>query len=302
MESSSESNLFIYEAYMIIYKITNKLNGKIYIGKTGQSLERRWCKHLNEAKHHDKRHLYRAINKYGKNEFSIEVIECCKLEVVSEREKFWIKHYNSNDQTIGYNLTEGGENGLRSEEYKARISQTLKTYFRVNGPPPNPTKGKFGKQHHFYGKHHTHKTKRKLSVARNGKKYEDVMDIDVATELRQMHRDKWMGNNNPSFKDVDMSQLVQWVKQYPLITVEDICAKYNLSRPTVVSKFKQYTGLTFEKYKKEVLGFNAGVYKRLKNLGVDKSVWSCYSSAQQYDLSCHYERSDNTENLGNQKT
>jgi group I intron endonuclease len=62
---------------MLIYKITNRVNGKVYIGKTNTTIAKRWRKHLNEAKWHDLRHLYAAINKYGKENFSVETVEMC---------------------------------------------------------------------------------------------------------------------------------------------------------------------------------------------------------------------------------
>lgn len=281
---------------MIIYKITNTTNGKIYIGKTKKPIDKRWRKHLCEAKRHDRRHLYRAINKYGANSFNIETIEECSESDVSEREKYWIKYYNSTDRNVGYNLTEGGENGHRSEEYRRRISETLKQYFRIHGPPPNPTKGKFGMMHHFYGKHHTRKTKETLSSARLGKKYEEVMDMETANKLKLAHKEMWKGRKNPSFREIPMLEIITTIHHFPLVTIDDICSKYEVSRPTVINKFKQHTGMTFEQYKKYRMGFNHGIYKRLKNLGIDKVVWMEYSSEKQCQISCTNERSNNTEN------
>ena len=74
-----------------IYKITNNINGKIYIGKTNfLKPEDRWKQHLREAKRKrcEKRPLYSAINKYGKDNFNFEVVE--QTDNTEEREKFWI--------------------------------------------------------------------------------------------------------------------------------------------------------------------------------------------------------------------
>lgn len=73
-----------------IYKITNLINGKIYIGQTTCSIEDRWKEHLHSAKKSvsENRPLYRAINKYGKENFSIEKIEELPINLLCEREVF----------------------------------------------------------------------------------------------------------------------------------------------------------------------------------------------------------------------
>ena len=92
-----------------IYKITNNINGKIYIGKTMRSIKQRWKEHLANIKKEEckNRPLYRAINKYGVENFSIEEIEECSDIILSDREKYWIEYYNSFKN--GYNATKGGD-------------------------------------------------------------------------------------------------------------------------------------------------------------------------------------------------
>ena len=92
-----------------IYKITNNINGKIYIGKTMRSIKQRWKEHLANIKKEEckNRPLYRAINKYGVENFSIEKIEECSDIILSDREKYWIEYYNSFKN--GYNATKGGD-------------------------------------------------------------------------------------------------------------------------------------------------------------------------------------------------
>ena len=281
---------------MTIYKITNTTNGKVYIGKTNTTTEKRWKRHLIESKHHDQRHLYRAINKYRHDKFTIEQIETCSFDDGGSREKHWIKYYNSMNRSVGYNLTEGGENGIRSEEYRKSISKTLKQYYRTHPKPPNPTKGKFGAAHHFYGKHHTKNTREKLSIARRGKRYEDVMPKNTAAMLKTMHSQLWVGNRNPSFKQFPIEKIIELVHTYPLITASEIAIQHHVSYPTVLDQFKRHTGMTFEQYKKVKFGFNHGIYKHLKNLGIDTGAWTMYSSEEQYKMSCKNERSNNTKN------
>lgn len=88
-----------------IYKIENNLNGKIYIGATTQSVEDRWKQHLSERNRSWHRPLYKAINKYGIENFSVEIIE--ETDNLEERERYWIEYYRS--FKYGYNATFGGK-------------------------------------------------------------------------------------------------------------------------------------------------------------------------------------------------
>ena len=88
-----------------IYKITNKINGKSYIGLT-DDIKRRISEHKSKG---DTTNLLidHVIKKYGKNNFTYEILEECSLDQLEEREKYWIKFYNSKEN--GYNLTDGGD-------------------------------------------------------------------------------------------------------------------------------------------------------------------------------------------------
>ena len=90
-----------------IYKITNDINGKIYIGKTHNSIETRFKQHCADSIKGSckNRPLYRAMNKYGIEHFHIELIE--ETDTPEEREIYWIEQYNSYRE--GYNATIGGD-------------------------------------------------------------------------------------------------------------------------------------------------------------------------------------------------
>ena len=90
-----------------IYQITNDVNGKIYIGKTEFSIEKRFKEHCKDAfrPRNEKRPLYTAMRKYGINHFHIELLE--ETENPEEREKFWIEEKRSFKN--GYNATLGGD-------------------------------------------------------------------------------------------------------------------------------------------------------------------------------------------------
>lgn len=91
-----------------IYKITNNINGKVYIGKTNSSLEKRFKEHCSDCLKYSEqnRPLYSAMKKYGVHYFSISLIEETNIPV--ERERYWIQFYNSYGHT-GYNATLGGD-------------------------------------------------------------------------------------------------------------------------------------------------------------------------------------------------
>lgn len=110
-----------------IYKITNKINNKIYIGMTTKDIETRWKQHLKVSKNkNDKNHrlIHKAINKYGVNNFIFEKLyetDIINLEHLKELEIKYIKEYNSFGS--GYNLTKGGDG-----TYGYKLSQERKEY------------------------------------------------------------------------------------------------------------------------------------------------------------------------------
>jgi group I intron endonuclease len=99
-----------------IYKFTNKINGKIYIGQS-IDINARKRSHINDAYCKGKDSncpFHQAIIKYGEDGFNFEIIEECPKELLNEREKYWIQYYNSYHN--GYNASPGGDNcGERSD-------------------------------------------------------------------------------------------------------------------------------------------------------------------------------------------
>lgn len=90
-----------------IYKITNNINGKAYIGKTESTVEKRFKQHCQDYKKDrcSNRPLYRAMNKYGVENFTVEVIE--ETFEPNTREIYWIEYFNT--YKFGYNATKGGD-------------------------------------------------------------------------------------------------------------------------------------------------------------------------------------------------
>lgn len=104
-----------------IYKITNIINGKSYIGKTLKTVKERWSEHCQDYKRdrNEKRPLYSAMKKYGIENFLIQEIESCSEIEINEREKYWIEFYKTFQ--YGYNATIGGD-GKQYIDYDLVVS------------------------------------------------------------------------------------------------------------------------------------------------------------------------------------
>lgn len=114
---------------MIIYKATNLINNKVYIGQTINTLEYRKDQHFRDSVSESRRktnYFHNAIYKYGKENFIFEEIDTAETEAeLNEKEIYWIAYYKSNIREYGYNLDSGGKSGsCKSEETKAKIGQT----------------------------------------------------------------------------------------------------------------------------------------------------------------------------------
>lgn len=141
---------------MMIYKIVNSVNDKVYVGQTIRTLESRLRRHFDDAtKHpHTLNKFHRAINKYGKDKFRIELIdEASTQKELNQKEKFWIRKCNSIDN--GYNTAEGGEGG---NTYKGRSAEQM-----------NATKAKLSKAN--LGRNNGMSNQIKAKNVKTGKEY-----------------------------------------------------------------------------------------------------------------------------------
>ncbi len=129
----------IFPVYGIIYRLRNKLNGKVYIGQTTKFMDRRIRIHLDSdlPKYKDRKfkfYIHRAVRKHGRANFEVfQLCECYSREDLNWAEKFYIQEfYDSWNSTKGYNISGGGEFGdtlshhPNRDEIGKRISATLK--------------------------------------------------------------------------------------------------------------------------------------------------------------------------------
>lgn len=245
-----------------IYKITNLINNKIYVGKSTVPLIVRIRRHCYEVRKGTNRYLYDAIRHYGWDSFRIEVIESLiSKENLSDREKFWIKMLKTNDPNFGYNMTEGGDGGalpreilirlandrrgkpiseetkrkisignkgkkvIISEEAKKKISAALKG--RMPSKPIHEImKGKPGA---MLGKKHSLEARKLMSQNQRGKSRWSL-------EQREQMRIDRAGDKNPFWNDIPLDKLKIAIKEN--LSVAELKDKFKASFPTILSRIK----------------------------------------------------------------
>ena len=174
---------------MIIYKITNRINGKIYIGQTTQPLHVRWSGHCSISS--GCTYLHRAIQKYGRENFTVEEIDVASdIEEMNQKEIYWIQYCDSMAPK-GYNMTSGGDGCFeRCEASREKIrkrqtgkgnsfygkthnEEVRKRFSERSSGEKNPMYGsaRFGEKNPMWGKHHSEETKRKISERFKGGKH-----------------------------------------------------------------------------------------------------------------------------------
>lgn len=169
---------------MIIYKITNIINSKSYVGQTVYGLDRRWNQH--NSKSSGCRALASAIRKHGKENFTIEIVAVCNsLSELNKQETKFIKEFNTLSPN-GYNLTTGGEGKVLSEESKARISE-------ANQGRKHSEDFRQSRRKNQTGKSHSEETKEKMSKVSTGKPKSDEHRFNISksktgTKLSSEHK------------------------------------------------------------------------------------------------------------------
>ena len=175
------------ETFGYIYKITNLINNKIYVGKTKYTIDSRYKNHLWSVKHHKtKSLLYDAMKKYGTENFKIEEIDSAQnLNELNDKERFWINKLDSRNKTIGYNICRGGEGG-----------------------PGGPM---------FKNHHHSAKTKKEMSINRIGNKNSIYGNHwSQSDKLRTLHSKLSSGENNGMYGKRQSESTKELIRQKKL--------------------------------------------------------------------------------------
>lgn len=149
----------------VIYKYTNKVNGKIYIGQTIDE-HRRIINHRNA---YSDSLFHKAIKKYGFDSFEYSVLERVDESLLDDKETYWIEYYKSNDRQLGYNLTSGGE-GTRGYRYTEEQRKNRSVQSKGNKS--------------FSGHTHTDEYKKKMSELNKGK----VLSEETRMKISESHK------------------------------------------------------------------------------------------------------------------
>jgi group I intron endonuclease len=158
--------------YGYVYITTNLVNGKMYIG------QKKSTKFLNEKYLGSGSLLRKAINKYGKENFKVEMIcECFSKEELDEKEIYYISLYDAVNNCNFYNLTKGGESGLGGPKFKG--------HHHTDESKNKISESSSGENNGFYGKHHTDATKLKM---REKAKYRKPVSEETRKKLSKVHK------------------------------------------------------------------------------------------------------------------
>lgn len=170
-----------------IYKITNLVNNKIYIGQTINTLKHRFNQHINRS---SRTKIHNAIVKYGKENFIIEEIEKLPKNLLDEREIYWIDYFDSTNRTVGYNILKGGKLGALGK-YKLTREQTEEI---IKLDSENVSHTKIGKMFGINRKTVTFILRRETNYL---SKYTSLKDRNDLDEIKEFLK------TNPTAKEVE---------------------------------------------------------------------------------------------------
>ena len=278
-----------------IYKITNKINGKSYIGQTSKTIQERYDVHIKCAKKHINRYLYDAMNHYGYDNFEVVCVEECVKELLDEREIYWIDKLHTLSPN-GYNMTKGGGGGNtwelnpnkdltsmklqianRGKKRSPEFCQTLSIKFKgryvssEQGRVASETKknniakergwGSWEERVKYIelckklfrkyelnenggkiGFHHSYESKKKMSMSKKNKSYEEIYSPDEALRQKEYARKRWAKENNPNYISVDKDILLDKILNGEKL--DAITTYFNCSRVTIFNKCEEYFGTT----------------------------------------------------------
>jgi len=204
---------------MYIYLIRNNLNNMIYIGKQVRN---------NKLYMGSGKLIKLAIKKYGIDNFKKEIIEYCENKsILSEREIFWIKEYNSRDRTIGYNIAKGGEGNYNNVSFLGKhLSDSHRKKISDNHADIS------GDKNPMFGKSHTKESKTKIRNSRLG------TSASEDTKSKMSKKKKGENNNNSKLTESIVIEIRNEMKNS---TIKDISLKYNLKKSCVWKIVNNYT-------------------------------------------------------------
>lgn len=205
-----------------IYCIENLTTHKKYIGQSN-NISYRIKQHLYELRNdkHYNSYLQKAWNKYGEEDFNIYVVEYCDVEILDEKERFYIAQYNTTDNQYGYNMTYGGQAGaVCVGEAAERRKESLKRYYattnarEIRGQQskerwknPEYAARYQGENHPNYGHHLSEEAKKRIGEANKGRACHKRVFIPVyCVELDREFVDAWTASQE---LNIDSSSILK---------------------------------------------------------------------------------------------
>lgn len=190
MKNTEQANTS--KPFGVIYKCTNKINGKVYIGQTRQSFSARKRQHKNQAENNSSTYFHKALKKYGFDNFQWEILLVCfSLCELNKKEIYFISFFSSADKTKGYNIKLGGDNYQIAEETKIKIGKANKGKIHSPEAKEKMSKSRTGNKHFRFGKQLTEEHKQKLREKRLGTKHSE--------ETKKKFSESRKGVNNSRF-------------------------------------------------------------------------------------------------------
>lgn len=216
-----------------IYKIICLPTGKLYIGQTLRTIEKRWKRHIRDAKKGSEHKFHRAIRKHGAENFTVEellaVLAPTKKELKAQLDSLEIEYISRfNTREKGYNSTDGGEGTagrVCSEESRERYRQanmgernpsfgkacseeTKEKVRKANLGRPSPMKGRKhsketrkkmsdshkGERNYFFGKSLSAEHKAKMSESHKGEKFSEERKKKISDSVKRMWEQKSLNN------------------------------------------------------------------------------------------------------------
>lgn len=192
-----------------IYTITNKINGKIYVGKSNHFFSRK-SHHVVDLRNnsHNNEHLQKAWNKYGEENFLFEVLEECEKEFLYSQEHYWCNILNTFDHNCGYNIKPTDPLNKRGNS-KLSIEKTRKALLGRKLSIDHKQKLSIAK----LGRQLSENTKLKMSIIKKGKVFSDDTKRKMS-EYRYSHPLKlFTGKKHP----VELQKQISEKRKVPII-------------------------------------------------------------------------------------
>lgn len=221
-----------------IYKITNLVNGKVYIGLS-KDITKRLKTHLTQliSNTHYNKHLQQSFNKYGKSNFVFQVVEECAEELLSNKEQQYILFFESFNPLKGFNKTLGGEREIPTKETKQKMSENHANVSGSNSPFYG--KSLAGEFNPFYGKVHSEEARLAVSNYQSGRSKSNSTKLKMSIahknkSISDITKDKMSishtGKKNPRLQlsDTDIFNI-----QTSSLPVRDISNLYKVSLSTI---------------------------------------------------------------------